>query len=159
MAEQSPLPTLSTVSSQISFNDPADIVCAFIQSPAGSDLKVTDLPNLISTVYGAVNAAREVRNEGAPAAPSAPLEPAVSIKKSITPDYLICLDDGRKLKSLKRHLATLGMTPEEYRRRWGLPADYPMVAPNYAAQRSALAKQMGLGTKARGGGRKPARKR
>jgi predicted transcriptional regulator len=72
-------------------------------------------------------------------------EPAVSIRKSLTPDFLVCLDDGRKFKSLRRHLATLGMTPEQYRAKWGLPSDYPMVAPNYAAARSQLAKQSGLG--------------
>ena len=71
--------------------------------------------------------------------------PAVSVRKSVTPDYLICLDDGRRFKSLRRHLATLGMTPEQYRVKWSLPSDYPMVAPNYAAQRSALAKSLGLG--------------
>ena len=75
-----------------------------------------------------------------------PLKPAVSVKKSITPDYLVCLEDGKKFKSLKRHLATVfDMTPDEYRTKWSLPPDYPMVAPNYAAQRSALAKQSGLG--------------
>ena len=72
-------------------------------------------------------------------------EPAVSIRKSITPDYIVCLDDGKKFKSLRRHLATLGMTPDQYRTKWGLPSDYPMVAPNYAAARSQLAKQSGLG--------------
>ena len=72
-------------------------------------------------------------------------EPAVSIRKSITPDYLVCLDDGKKFKSLRRHLGTLGLTPDEYRAKWSLPADYPMVAPNYAAQRSELAKRSGLG--------------
>ena len=81
-------------------------------------------------------------------------EPAVPVRKSITPDYLICLEDGRKFKSLKRHLRTkYDMSPEEYRAKWGLPKDYPMVAPNYAKARSELAKQMGLGQ----GGRKPAR--
>ena len=74
-----------------------------------------------------------------------PPTPAVSICRSVTPDYLICLDDGRKFKSLRRHLATLGMTPEQYRAKWSLPSDYPMVAPNYAAQRSALAKNIGFG--------------
>jgi predicted transcriptional regulator len=74
-----------------------------------------------------------------------PPAPAVSIRKSVTPDYLICLDDGRRFKSLRRHLATLGMTPEQYRAKWDLPSTYPMVAPNYAAQRSALAKSLGLG--------------
>ena len=85
----------------------------------------------------------------------APKDPAVPVKKSITPDFLICLEDGRKFKSLKRHLRTkYNMSPEEYRAKWGLPKDYPMVAPNYAKARSDLAKQMGLGQ----GGRKPARK-
>jgi predicted transcriptional regulator len=85
---------------------------------------------------------------GAPATIASPAEqptPAVSIRKSVTADHLICLDDGKPFKSLKRHLATLGMTPEEYRAKWGLPADYPMVAANYAARRSDLAKSMGLG--------------
>ncbi len=78
-------------------------------------------------------------------------QPAVPIKKSITPDYIVCLEDGKKLKMLKRHLKTAyGMSPEEYRERWGLPADYPMVAPNYAEKRSQLAKDIGLGTKGRG---------
>ena len=77
-------------------------------------------------------------------------QPAVSIKKSVTPDFIVCLEDGKKLKMLKRHLKTAyGMTPSQYRERWGLPADYPMVAPNYAAQRSLLAKKIGLGTKSR----------
>jgi len=75
-------------------------------------------------------------------------QPAVSVKKSVTPDYIICLEDGKKLKMLKRHLKTAyNMTPEEYRQRWGLPSDYPMVAPNYASQRRNLAKKIGLGTK------------
>ena len=73
------------------------------------------------------------------------MTPAVPVRKSITPDYLVCLDDGRKFKSLKRHLASLGMTPDQYRAKWNLPADYPMVASNYAATRSALAKKIGLG--------------
>ncbi|HEY4587068.1 MAG TPA: MucR family transcriptional regulator, partial [Brevundimonas sp.] len=85
---------------------------------------------------------------------AAPKEPAVPIRRSITPDHLVCLEDGRKFKSLKRHLRTkYNMSPEEYRAKWGLPKDYPMVAPNYAKARSELAKQMGLGQ----GGRKPAR--
>ena len=78
------------------------------------------------------------------------LVPAVPIRKSITPDYLICLDDGRKFKSLKRHLAAHGMTPDQYRQKWNLPKDYPMVAPEYAAKRSAMAKKLGLGRKAKG---------
>ncbi|MER9197161.1 MucR family transcriptional regulator [Mesorhizobium australicum] len=84
---------------------------------------------------------------GSAAKPEA-LEPAIPIRKSVTPDYIICLDDGKKFKSLKRHLSTdYGLTPDEYRAKWGLPADYPMVAPNYAAARSALVKTMGLGRK------------
>jgi predicted transcriptional regulator len=79
------------------------------------------------------------------APPAEKREPAVSIRKSITPDFLICFDDGKPFKSLRRHLATLGMTPEEYRAKWNLPTDYPMVAPNYAAQRSEMAKKIGLG--------------
>jgi len=80
-----------------------------------------------------------------------PLEPAVSVKKSVTPDFIICLEDGKKFKSLKRHLRTrYGMTPDEYRNKWGLPHDYPMVAPNYAKERSTLAKRMGLGTSRKG---------
>jgi predicted transcriptional regulator len=88
------------------------------------------------------------------------LVPAVSIRKSITPEFLICLDDGKKFKSLRRHLSTLGMTPDQYRTKWGLPESYPMVAPEYAATRSALAKKIGLGqvrkdTAKRKPGRKP----
>jgi predicted transcriptional regulator len=84
---------------------------------------------------------------GSEAAPpqTEPRTPAIPIRKSVTPDYLICLDDGRRFKSLRRHLGLLGMTPEQYRVKWGLPSDYPMVAPNYAATRSALAKKIGLG--------------
>ena len=81
-------------------------------------------------------------------------QPAVNVKKSIQPDYIVCLDDGKRLKMLKRHLKTAyDMTPEQYRERWGLPPDYPMVAPNYARQRSRLAKEIGLGTRARRGRR------
>ena len=102
-----------------------------------------DLPTLIELVHaGLVRIANGVANvDPRPAAPTA----AVTVRKSITPDFLICLDDGRKFKSLRRHLTGLGMTPEQYRAKWNLPTDYPMVAPNYAAQRSALAKKIGLG--------------
>ncbi len=87
---------------------------------------------------------------GAAAAPSETLKPAVPVKRSITPEYIVCLEDGKKFKSLKRHLRTqFDMTPERYREKWGLPPDYPMVAPNYAAARSQLAKQMGLGQQRR----------
>ena len=101
-----------------------------------------DLPALIAQVYGALSSLGKAAESTAPVRP----EPAVSIRKSITPDYLVCLEDGKKLKMLKRHLASAyNMTPDQYRERWGLQADYPMVAPNYAQQRSELAKTIGLG--------------
>ena len=104
-----------------------------------------DLPQLINQIYNSL------ANIGtAPAAPAARPQPAASIKKSIQPDYIVCLEDGKKLKMLKRHLKTAyNMSPEGYRERWGLAPDYPMVAPNYAQQRSRLAKELGLGTRAR----------
>ena len=110
---------------------------------------------LINQVY------QSLANIGtAPAAPAARPQPAVSVKKSIQPDYLVCLEDGKKLKMLKRHLKTAyNMTPEAYRERWGLAPDYPMVAPNYARQRSRLAKEIGLGTRARRGARLTATRR
>jgi predicted transcriptional regulator len=109
-----------------------------------NSVAVSDLSQLIHEVY------KTLASVGtAPAAPERP-QPAVPVKKSVTPEYIICLEDGKKLKMLKRHLKTAyDMTPEEYRDRWGLPADYPMVAPNYAAHRSSLAKKIGLGTKPR----------
>jgi predicted transcriptional regulator len=116
----------------------ADIVSAFVgQNKVSADA----LPDLIKSIYGALV------SMGAPAAPAPEKQiPAVSIKKSITPDFLISLEDGNKYKSLKRHLRTkYDMSPEDYRAKWGLPKDYPMVAPAYAASRSALAKSMGLG--------------
>ncbi|BDV34733.1 MULTISPECIES: MucR family transcriptional regulator [Methylocystis] len=118
----------------------ASIVAAFVSH---NSLPVAELPGLIASV----DATLRRLATGAAAAPAVEEkpEPAVSIRKSITPDYLVCLDDGKKFKSLRRHLATLGMTPDQYRAKWGLAPDYPMVAPNYAAQRSNLAKQMGLG--------------
>lgn len=106
---------------------------------------VADLPNVISTVYQSL--ARLCAGTGTTEART---EPAVPVRRSVTPDYIICLEDGKKLKMLKRHLKTsYNMTPDQYRERWGLPADYPMVAPNYAKQRSKLAKQIGLGTSRR----------
>jgi predicted transcriptional regulator len=118
----------------------ADIVAAFVSNNA---LPTGELPSLLESVYAAVAG---FRGSGETAATAiVPPSPAVSIRKSVTPDYLICLDDGKRFKSLRRHLATLGMTPEQYRAKWNLPSDYPMVAPNYAAQRSALAKSLGLG--------------
>lgn len=117
----------------------AEIVSAYVSNNSVSS---HDLPNLISDVYAALQKTNGAEPEPEPE----PLKPAVSVKKSITPDYLICLEDGKKFKSLKRHLRThYNLSPEEYRERWNLPADYPMVAPSYAAARSELAKRMGLG--------------
>lgn len=121
----------------------ADIVSAYVSNnsvPSG------DLPSLISEVHLALTKV----GDGAVEAPAEAPKPAISIKKSITPDYIICLEDGKKFKSLKRHLRTqYNMTPEQYREKWGLAADYPMVAPNYAKARSDLAKEMGLGQQRR----------
>ena len=109
---------------------------------SNNTLPSLQLPEVIKTIHDSLTALRG----GDGATPAEPPTPAVPIKKSVTPDYIVCLEDGRKLKMLKRHLRTAyNMTPEDYRRRWGLPADYPMVAPNYAAKRSALAKKIGLG--------------
>ncbi len=100
----------------------------------------------ISEVIHAVHAALKGLSGGGDAVEAEPLKPAVPIRKSVTPDYIVCLEDGKQLKMLKRHLrTTYGLTPEEYRAKWGLPADYPMVAPNYAQQRSDFAKKIGLG--------------
>ena len=118
----------------------ADIVKSFVSN---NSVPRVELAALIEAVHAAVK--RLAGPSEAAAAVSEPPTPAVSVRKSVTPDYLICLDDGRRFKSLRRHLATLGMTPEQYRVKWSLPSDYPMVAPNYAAQRSALAKSLGLG--------------
>ena len=121
----------------------AEIVAAYVSNNA---VVSGDLSGIISDVHKALEKA--VTGGGEPEAP--PLKPAVSIRKSITPDHIICLEDGKKFKSLKRHLRThYNLTPEEYREKWGLPHDYPMVAPNYAAARSNLAKKMGLGQKGR----------
>ncbi len=136
------LRAFSVSSSQIDSPDrvslAADIVAAYVTH---NSVRTADLAALISSVHtaiinlGAVTAAPESE---------APL-PAVSVRKSVTPDFLICLDDGKKFKSLKRHLSSLGMTPDQYRKKWNLPENYPMVASEYAAKRSALAKSIGLG--------------
>jgi predicted transcriptional regulator len=112
---------------------------------ANNTVPLADLPGLIHSVY------RTLANMGpAVAEPADRPVPAVPVRKSVMPDYLVCLEDGKRLKMLKRHLKTAyDMTPEQYRERWGLPADYPMVAPNYAKQRSRLAKEIGLGTRSR----------
>lgn len=117
----------------------AEIVSAYVSN---NSVASHELPTLISEIYAAL----QKTNGREPEPEPEPLKPAVSVKKSITPDYLICLEDGKKFKSLKRHLRThYNLSPEEYRERWGLQSDYPMVAPNYAAARSELAKRMGLG--------------
>ncbi len=119
----------------------ADIVSAHVSN---NRVESTDLPALIKQVYGTLSG---LGGETlAPVAVAEKPQPAVSVKRSITPEYIICLEDGKKLKMLKRHLMShYNMTPEQYRERWGLPADYPMVAPNYALHRQALAKKIGLG--------------
>ena len=118
----------------------ADIVSSHVSN---NTVAVSDLPNIIENVYSTLS-----RLGGAPKAPEVKQEPAVSVRSSIKPDYIVCLEDGKKLKMLKRHLMThYNMTPDQYRQKWNLPADYPMVAPNYAEQRRTLAKSIGLGTK------------
>ena len=127
-------------------NDLLELTTEIVSSHvANNSVAVQDLPELIRQVYGTLT-----NIDQAPSAQPDRPQAAVPVKRSITPDYIICLEDGRKLKMLKRHLKTAyNMTPEEYRERWGLQADYPMVAPNYARQRSELAKKIGLGTKPR----------
>ena len=115
----------------------ADVVGAYVSS---NTIPASELPKFISTINAAL-----AKLGGPPPAPD--LVPAVDPKKSIKPDYIICLEDGKRFRSMKRHLGLLGMTPDEYRAKWGLPRDYPMVAPNYASARSELAKSMGLGRK------------
>lgn len=125
----------------------ADIVSAHVSN---NSVAVNDLPTLIQNVHNALSGLGKVQEE-----PPAKQEPAVSIRSSIKPDYVVCLEDGLKMKMLKRHLMTdHGMTPDQYRQKWGLGPDYPMVAPNYAEQRRTLAKKIGLGTKRRRGPRK-----
>jgi predicted transcriptional regulator len=125
----------------------ADIVSAYVSNNAVS---ACELPSLISQVHSALLNVSEGRN----GAVSEPGKPAVAVKKSVTDEYLVCLEDGKRFKSLKRHLRTrYDMSPDQYREKWGLPADYPMVAPNYAQARSRLAKQMGLGQQRRRRGR------
>jgi predicted transcriptional regulator len=124
----------------------ADVVAAYVSN---NSLPTAQLAEVINAVYSSL---RSLESKPAEAKPE-PLKPAVTVRKSITPDYLICLEDGKKLKMLKRHLrSTYNMTPDEYRAKWSLPPDYPMVAPNYAEQRSAFAKKIGLG---RTGSRQP----
>jgi predicted transcriptional regulator len=120
----------------------ADIVAAHVSN---NSVAVNDLPNLIQNVHSALSGI-----VGSATAPEPKPEPKVSIRSSIKPDYIVCLEDGKRLKMLKRHLMThYNLTPDQYRQKWGLSADYPMVAPNYAEQRRKLAKSIGLGTKRR----------
>ena len=129
----------------------AEIVSAYVSH---NDLPGSQIQDVIRSVFTTLNS--HASGEGAAA--QEPPKPVVSIRKSVTPDYIICLEDGKKLKMLKRHLRTsYNLTPEEYRAKWGLAADYPMVAPNYAAQRSAFATKIGLGRK-RAGGKRGGRK-
>jgi MucR family transcriptional regulator, transcriptional regulator of exopolysaccharide biosynthesis len=122
----------------------ANIVSAYVSNNSVSS---AEIPALISQVYSAL---LRISNGSHVATPAEPLKPAVPVKRSITAEYIICLEDGKKFKSLKRHLRTqYDMTPDQYRAKWSLPPDYPMVAPNYAAARSQLAKQMGLGQQRR----------
>jgi predicted transcriptional regulator len=121
----------------------ADIVSAYVSN---NTVAASDLPGLIADVHRALSNTHSGVQEPEPE----PLKPAVNPKRSVFPDYIVCLEDGKKFKSLKRHLRThYDLSPEEYREKWGLSADYPMVAPNYAAARSALAKKMGLGQQRR----------
>ena len=118
----------------------ADIVAAHVSN---NSVAVGDLARMIADVYSTLASVETPAEEE-----EEELVPAVAVRSSVKPDYIVCLEDGKKLKMLKRHLKTAyDMTPEEYRQRWGLPSDYPMVAPNYAAQRSKLAKEIGLGTR------------
>ena len=120
----------------------ADIVSAHVSN---NDIPVSDVPGLIQNVHGALLALGQPTVE-----PLVRQEPAVSVRSSIKPDFIVCLEDGKKLKMLKRHLMThYQLTPDQYRQKWNLPADYPMVAPNYAEQRRSLAKKIGLGTRRR----------
>ena len=126
----------------------ADIVAAHVSN---NSVAISDIALVIRSVHEALSGL------GGSVEPEVKQEPAVSIRSSVKPDYIVCLEDGKKMKMLRRHLMThYGMTPDDYRAKWNLPKDYPMVAPNYAEKRRVLAKEIGLGTKGRGGGRKKA---
>lgn len=135
----------NTISERASRDDlirmAVDVVAAYVGK---NPVPAAQLPDLITTVYSSLS----TLETGLPDIKSEAPKPAIPVKKSVTPDYIICLEDGKKLKMLKRHLrTTYNITPDEYRAKWGLPPDYPMVAPNYAAQRSDFAKKIGLGRK------------
>ena len=123
-----------------------EVVAAYVSN---NPVPSSDLPALIQAVHSAIERLGKEAERPLPQAETK--TPAVPVRKSVTPDYLICLEDGKRFKSLRRHLRLLGLTPEQYREKWRLPSDYPMVAPNYAAQRSALAKKIGLGRKRKEG--------
>jgi predicted transcriptional regulator len=126
----------------------AEVVSAYLSNNV---LPAAQISEVIQAVHGSLNALGSRQNELA----AEPPRPAVPVKKSVTPDYIVCLEDGKKLKMLKRHLrSTYNMTPDEYRTKWGLPSDYPMVAPNYAKQRSEFAKKIGLGRNSGKGSRR-----
>lgn len=136
--------TTNELGSEFMIELTADIVSAYVRN---NTVTVADLPGLIADVADAIEKASHASVQPQ----KEELVPAVSVKKSITPDYIICLEDGKKFKSLKRHLRThYDLSPDQYREKWGLPYDYPMVAPNYAATRSSLAKKMGLGQRRKG---------
>ncbi len=136
-------PVSETMASDSIIELTADIVSAYVSN---NTVSASEIPALINQVHGALLRMSSGQGE----APAEPLKPAVPVKRSITNEHIVCLEDGKKFKSLKRHLRTqYNMTPEQYRDKWGLPPDYPMVAPNYAAARSQLAKQMGLGQQRR----------
>jgi predicted transcriptional regulator len=130
-----------TVASNDLLRMSVEIVSAYVSN---NSIAATQVPDVINTVYGALNS---INGQTVFESPESQ-KPAVSVRRSVNPDYIVCLEDGKKLKMLKRHLrAAYGMSPDEYRAKWGLPSDYPMVAPNYALQRSAFAKKIGLGRK------------
>lgn len=138
-------PVMAEEDGQVILTLAAQIVSAHVSN---NSVTADALPALIRQVYQALSGAGQTTPE------PEKLQPAVPVKRSVFPDYIVCLEDGKQLKMLKRHLqSAYGMTPEQYRERWGLPSDYPMVAPNYAERRSALARQIGLGRK--DGGRAP----
>jgi predicted transcriptional regulator len=150
MLQSTLLPEKSNMNGSNPIELAAGVVAAFVSN---NSVPMGELPALIQAVHTSVKRLAEGPESTAPQVETK--APAVSIRKSVTPEYLICLDDGKHFKSLRRHLTTLGLTPEQYREKWSLPASYPMVAPNYAAQRSALAKSMGLGqTRGKTGARK-----
>ena len=134
----------SDLSESILLRMTAEIVSAYVSKNV---LPAQQIPDVINTVFSSLTGL----NGALPEVQAEPLKPAVPVRKSVTPEFIICLEDGKKLKMLKRHLKTAyNMSPEQYRERWDLPPDYPMVAPNYAKHRSSLAKKIGLGTKPRG---------